>query len=239
MITTRQYGIIGDGRLARHLLHWFALKELPTRQWHRRGAMAEQPPEMFLQGVDLVIVAISDDAIETFIEEHPGLKAFVLVHCSGSLSTPLAFGAHFLQTFGDQRFPDAVYDDIPVVLDDDAPAFEMLFPELSNPVARIALADKAKYHALSVLACSGTQLLWQKLQKEFREMDIDPALARPLLMQSADAVLADPSLTVTGPFTRGDTKTMSRNLTALAGDPYAPVYQAFQGLFGDAIKRQS
>jgi len=25
----------------------------------------------------------------------------------------------------------------------------------------------------------------------------------------------------------------------LAGDPYAPVYQAFQGLFGDAIKRQS
>jgi len=25
----------------------------------------------------------------------------------------------------------------------------------------------------------------------------------------------------------------------LAGDSYAPVYQAFQGLFGDAIKRQS
>jgi hypothetical protein len=55
-------------------------------------------------------------------------------------------------------------------------------------------------------------------------------LRSPLLRQSAEAVLIDPALTITGPFSRGDTQTIKSHLSALEQDPYLSVYQAFEGI---------
>jgi len=33
-----QYGVIGNGRLARHLVHWFGSKGLRVLNWSRAGA---------------------------------------------------------------------------------------------------------------------------------------------------------------------------------------------------------
>jgi hypothetical protein len=225
------YGIVGNGRLARHLLHWFALKGIATQHWYRRGAMADQPPSQVLNAATTIILAINDDAIEPFIQENPGLEKFQLIHCSGSLVTPLAFGAHLLQTFGEALWPLASYEAIPLILDEAGPPTAQLFPSFENPVARIKAEDKAKYHALCVLACSGTQLLWQKIQLNFDELGLDPVLAKPLLQESAQAVLINPNLTLTGPFVRDDRQTIERNLEALGEDDFAEVYRAFLGLF--------
>ena len=40
-------------------------------------------------------------------------------------------------------------------------------------------------------------------------------------------LLADGRQALTGPFTRGDRATMAANLSALDGDPFQAVYQAF------------
>jgi predicted short-subunit dehydrogenase-like oxidoreductase (DUF2520 family) len=118
-----------------------------------------------------------------------------------------------------------------LILDEAGPPTAQLFPSFENPVARIKAEDKAKYHALCVLACSGTQLLWQKIQLNFDELGLDPVLAKPLLQESAQAVLINPNLTLTGPFVRDDRQTIERNLEALGEDDFAEVYRAFLGLF--------
>jgi|TARA_B110000240_G_scaffold82768_1_gene94317 predicted short-subunit dehydrogenase-like oxidoreductase (DUF2520 family) len=225
-----QYGVIGNGRLAKHLLHWFGAMGLRVRNWSRAVEGRAVPVEVQLEAADVILLAIKDDAIDDFILAHPSLQAKTLVHCSGALVSARAVGVHLLQTFGDTLMSPADYDRIPFVFESDAPAMQDLFPGFPNPVARIKKSDKAYYHALCVLACSGTQMLWQKIQTGFEFCGLDPTLAQPLLRQSADAVLADPRLTLTGPLSRGDTKTITGHLLALENDPYLQVYQAFEAL---------
>ncbi|MBT7886804.1 MAG: DUF2520 domain-containing protein [Gammaproteobacteria bacterium] len=225
-----QYGVIGNGRLARHLVHWFGSKGLRVLNWSRAAAGRVASVEAYLASADVILLAISDDAIDDFIVMHPDLQAAALVHCSGTLVSEHAVGVHLLQTFGDVLMTSADYDRIPFIVEADAAAILELFPAFPNPVARIQKSDKPYYHALCVLACSGTQMLWQKIQTGFESCGLDPKLAEPLLRQSARAVLADPSLIVTGPFSRGDTKTITAHLSALENDPYLSVYRAFEAL---------
>lgn len=226
-----QYGVIGNGRLARHLVYWFRNKGLQVLTWSRAAAGRGASVEADLAAADVILLAISDDAIDDFIMTHPELQAAALVHCSGALVSKYAVGIHLLQTFGDVLMTSADYDRIPFVVESEAAAILELFPGFPNPVARVKKSDKPYYHALCVLACSGTQMLWQKIQTGFEACGLDPAIAAPLLRQSAEAVLIDPALTLTGPFSRGDTQTIKSHLSALEQDPYLPVYQAFEGLY--------
>ncbi len=225
-----QYGVIGNGRLATHLVYWFRSKGLSVLNWSRAVEGRSASVETYLASADVILLAIKDDAIDDFVITHPDLRTKPLVHCSGALVSRYAVGVHLLQTFGDVLMTPADYDRIPFIVETDAIAILELFSAFPNPVARIKKSDKTYYHALCVLACSGTQMLWQKIQTGFESCGLDPALAEPLLRQAADAVLADPALSVTGPFSRGDTKTITAHLRALENDPYLSVYQAFEAL---------
>lgn len=225
-----QYGVIGNGRLATHLVYWFRSKGLRVLNWSRAVEGRSASVETYLASADVILLAIKDDAIDDFVITHPDLRTKPLVHCSGALVSRYAVGVHLLQTFGDVLMTPADYDRIPFIVETDAIAILELFSAFPNPVARIKKSDKTYYHALCVLACSGTQMLWQKIQTGFESCGLDPALAEPLLRQAADAVLADPALSVTGPFSRGDTKTITAHLRALENDPYLTVYQAFEAL---------
>ena len=61
------YLMIGNGRLAGHLSHYFSLEKIPHRRWHRRCG---SPLEEVLASATHVLVLISDDAIEPFIRRH-------------------------------------------------------------------------------------------------------------------------------------------------------------------------
>lgn len=225
-----QYGVIGNGRLAAHLLHWFRSKGLRVLNWSRAVEGRVASVETHLASADVILLAIKDDAIDDFVITHPDLRTKPLVHCSGALVSRYAVGVHLLQTFGDVLMTPADYDGIPFIVETDAVAILELFPGFPNPVARIQKSDKPYYHALCVLACSGTQMLWQKIQTGFESCGLEPALAEPLLRRSAEAVLMDPGLTITGPFSRRDTETIKTHLSALEHDPYLSVYQAFEAL---------
>ena len=224
-------GIVGDGRVARHFRHYFDLLGLSVCAWSRR-ATASSPPEA-LASCRTVLLLIRDAAIVPFIETWPALQEKRLVHCSGSLVTPAAQGAHPLMTFGPTLYELADYRAIPFVLDVGGTPFSDLFPDLPNPSFMIPAAERPYYHALCVMAGNFSTILWVKLFDELHQRYGMPAsAAHPYLARVAANVMADASHALTGPLTRGDAQAIAANLAAIEGDPFHAVYAAFSKVYG-------
>lgn len=221
------YLIIGNGRLARHLCHYFShIYPHNYRQWHRAMPLASLPRET--ERATHILLAISDKAIDDFIGEHLQDTTAIKIHFSGSLVTPHASGAHPLMTFGPDLYPIETYRSIPFIVDDGAPDFADLLPGLTNPHMRIKPAQKAKYHALCVMAGNFSCILWQKLFSSLEEEFGIPAEAADMfLRQQTENLLSNRNGALTGPLARGDKETLRRNLDALTGDPFESIYEAF------------
>lgn len=229
---TTPLGIVGDGRVARHFHHYFNLLGLPVRTWSRR-ASSSSPADSLAQ-CGTVLLLIRDEAIVPFIEAWPRLRAMRLVHCSGSLVTPLAAGAHPLMTFGPALYELADYQSVPFVLDDGHAARTVaeLLPGLPNPSYVIPAADRPYYHALSVMAGNFSTMLWLKLGDELEtRFGIPASAAHPYLAQMAANIAAEGRKALTGPLVRGDRQAVAANLKALEGDPFHAVYAAFTRVY--------
>lgn len=225
--TAARYGIIGDGRVAWHMAHYFDLLGLPHVDWSRRSA-GNVSPSVTLTPCDVVLVLVSDAAIEAFLTANDELREKTLIHFSGSLITPLAKGMHPLTTFGADLYDRVTYESIPFVCEEGEPRFEDVFPELVNPRYTIAADLKPLYHSLAVMAGNFTMLLWRKVFHTFEEqLQLPPGVALPYLRQVAANLEKAPDMASTGPITRGDRDTIRANLAALATDPYRDVYVAF------------
>lgn len=227
-------GIVGDGRVARHFLHYLTLLGLPVRTWSRRGSSG--PPTEALVDCETVLLLVRDDAIVPFIEAWPALRRKRLVHCAGSVVTPLAAGAHPLMAFGPHLYDLDTYRSIPFILDAGGASLGELIPGLPNASFTIPAAQRPYYHALCVLAGNVSTLLWQKLFSELQERyGIPSSAAAPYLAQTTSNLLADANGALTGPLARGDKATVAANLKALEGDPFHAVYLAV----AQAVDRRS
>jgi 2-dehydropantoate 2-reductase len=224
------YGIIGDGRVAQHMAHYFRMREIPFKVWSRK--LSAMPVDLELLEQDVLLLLLRDSAIENFIEQNPDLQQKTLVHFSGSLVTDKAFGAHPLMTFGKDLYDLETYERIPFICEagrnEGDLEFQTLFPRLKNPSHPIHISDKARYHALCVMSQNFTTLLWQKFFRELpASFQIDAEAGKPILEQTLINLLKDPSSGLTGPIARGDAKTIKANLESLRDDPYHDVYEAF------------
>ncbi len=220
------FGLVGNGRVARHFLHYFNLLGFSVRAWSRRSEVPA-PPDA-LAACRTVLILIPDAAVVPFIEAWPDLRSKRLVHCSGSLVTPVAEAAHPLMSFGPELYTLADYQAIPFVLDAGGTLFADLLPGLPNPSFSIPAADRPYYHTLCVMAGNFSTLLWAKLFDELQQrFDIPPSAAYPYLARVTANVMADAGRALTGPLSRGDSDTMASNLRTLDGDPFQAVYAAF------------
>jgi hypothetical protein len=225
--------LIGDGRLARHLSLYFKQLELPFVAWSRRAFAAGGSPALstLIDEGTRALLAISDDAIEPFIQSHPELERATRVHFSGSRVTPLAHGAHPLFSFAATLYERDTYERIPFILDEGSPPLADLIPGLPNPEAFIAPGLRSRYHALCVLAGNFTTILWRKLFFELEwQLDLPREQALPYL-ESTLRGLTGPGVPLSGPLARGDRGTIEKNLQALEGDPFEGVYRAFVSAF--------
>lgn len=221
--------LIGRGRLARHLHHYLSSLNLQVKQWHRQSP---EPLETLLPGCSHVLLAIQDSAIETFVAQHPQLQNRTLVHFSGSLQTPLAWGCHPLMSFSQQLYSPQEYGEIHFIVDQGAPPFEQLLPGLPNPHHFMEPSLKARYHAECVLSGNFTSMLWSHFFEVLEaRLGLPRSAALPYLRRIA-ANLESESSPLTGPLARGDRETVRRNLEALEGDPYQGVYSSFVSAFG-------
>ncbi len=220
------YLLIGNGCLANHFKHYFRLLDLPFSSWHRAlplTALAEAQ-----QAASTILVLIRDDAIETFIQTHLQNTKAHIVHCSGSLITDLAVGAHPLTTFNQGEYSLEKYQQFGFVIDDDAPPFNVILPGVPNAHVRLPKQQKMLYHALCAMAGNFSCLLWQKflstLQNQF---NIPEEIALPYLKQQTDNLITHAATALTGPLVRGDTQTLEKHLIALKDDPFHAIYQQF------------
>ena len=221
-----QYLIIGNGRLARHLCFYFSQLHIAYHSWHR--SMPVDLLHARKATATHILLPIKDAAIDPFVEEHLRYTQAVKVHFSGALVSGQAWGAHPLMTFGPDLYPAEKYRGIPFVIDEEAPDFSELLPGLNNPHMRLPVKDKAKYHALCVMAANFSCLLWQKLFSTLEsDFGIPAQTADMFLQQQTENLLTDYRSALTGPLARGDTETIERNLKALDGDPFQNIYAAF------------
>ena len=222
-----EYTIIGNGRLAKHLCHYFSLIKIEFSHWY-----IEQEHDLLsnvLSDSDIVLLAISDDSIETFIEsEKELLKDKMLIHFSGALVTDKAIGCHPLMTFSDELYDLELYISILFCLDEGSPEFNVLFPKLPNPHIVIPNGLKPYYHSLCVLANNFTCILWQKFYDEMIEnFGAEPKNLDNFLKRTTSNILNGYKTCLTGPLVRNDKDTIRKNLSSLNLDPFKKVYQSF------------
>jgi len=218
----RKYLIIGHGRLASHLANYFQLLEIPYVIWSRsdsKEALLDLIPH-----AKKILIAIKDDAIEGFINEHQ-LPHDKTIHFSGSLSTPLATRLHPLMTFTNSMYSLNEYQNIPFVGEINSPPLSQMIPEFENPYYVISSEQASLYHALCVLAGNGTIVLWQSIFKSFeKELHLPKEVLVPYLLQITKNLVDHPETALTGPWVRNDQLTISKNQKSLAGTPLSSAY---------------
>jgi hypothetical protein len=220
--------VVGNGRLARHLRRYFELEALPYCAWSRKSS---ENLSHLIASSSHVLLAISDNAIEPFITEHPELSLKQVVHFSGSKVIQGAPSAHPLMTFTADAFYDReTYRKIPFILEKNRTPLERLLPGLANPSFEIEADKKGLYHALCTLSGNFTVLLWEKVFADFEsKLGLPKSALEPYLRQVTENLVHAPSgkTVLTGPLVRGDNQTIEKHLHELNNDPYRDVYMAF------------
>lgn len=244
---TTSYLIIGSGRVARHLLHYFHLlkesqhltdsskrseaQELPSwtlDSWDR----AQDPLALArkIEAADHILLAISDDALENFyLKNIDGLDK-ICVHFSGAKQIPNTIAAHPLMTFGHDLYDLSFYQRIHFIMTG-ADDLQEAIPAFNNSSSVLFSAEKAKYHALCVMGGNFTNLLISKMLQEFEAYDIPLEASRLYIDAVVENVFADRGHSLTGPLARKDLQTINANLNALKSDPYEEIYASFVNAF--------
>jgi predicted short-subunit dehydrogenase-like oxidoreductase (DUF2520 family) len=228
--------IIGDGKMAHHLRHYFSLLGLGYATWSRKENSSADLLKMTPRDGP-VLLAIRDGALEGFIQEfRESFAHCTLVHFSGALEIAGAFSAHPLMTFGPEFYTLELYRSIPFVLGS-TKSLPELIPGLDNVFYNIDPAKKSYYHALCVVGGNYTTFLWSEFLKR---METDLGIARehliPYLSQSTENVSRFGEHALTGPLVRRDTATLKENMRALEGTPLLDLYRAFIHAFGPDIE---
>lgn len=208
-----KYLIVGSGRLAKHLAHYFSLVGISYQVWSRK--QSPQALHELLQNKPTVLLAISDDALEKFFNQHLLGKNLKTIHFSGALHLNQMISCHPLMTFGTDLFDISVYRKIFFAVTG-IKNLQEIFPQLPNSSFALDPEQKPLYHAICVLSAAGAQKIWSQSESMLQNLGIPKEAFRPYVKQIADNYLLAGPHALTGPWARHDEKTIERNLKALS-----------------------
>lgn len=219
------YLIVGNGKLSKHFQHYFKLKSISYKIFTRNSKEAFQS---LAQNSKRILVLINDDELLQFIKSNKkkSLQDKIWIHCSGSLSTPLAESAHPLMTFTDQLYDLEFYESIVFITEQNKKDFKELFPELNNKSYKINSEEKEFYHAMCVISGNFTTILW-KIFFDYLESKNIPQASAHNYLKAVTKNLIENSNPLTGPIQRNDKKLIHRHLQILNGSPLQNVYKSF------------
>jgi predicted short-subunit dehydrogenase-like oxidoreductase (DUF2520 family) len=239
-------GIVGAGAVgtalgvALHLAGW-PVKAVASRDPARRerfkslvdGSRAFAEATALLDEVELVIVAVPDDAIPAVAG---GLRMYsgqAMVHTSGALDAAVLAPAmaagtqigsfHPLVAFADTERAVAALRGATVAIEGDEQLMDLLgrMAEAVGAVpVRLAPGSKSAYHAAAVLAAGGFVALLDAIAELGRVAGLDEqgslAIYGPLIEQTlGNARALGVRAALTGPITRGDRGTLESHLRTL------------------------
>lgn len=233
----QRVALIGAGKVARQMGRWMRSSGVEiTQVYNRTFSEAENLAGLVgataisdlseIADVQMVIIAVSDDAIAAVSAAMPAVDA-VVVHTSGTrpiedLNQHVRCGVFYpLQTFTDDVEVD--FRQVPVCIEGVDPETEELlrvccltwgaFPYILNSSQREVL------HVAAVIANNFANHLWGKSFELLNKSEIEPDILFPLMMETVQkAIHADPHSVQTGPAVRGDKKTIERHLQKLKSD---------------------
>lgn len=218
------YLLIGSGRVARHLAHYFNLLNISFSSWDR-----SQDPHALGRKVSQathILLALSDSALEGFFRQHLAGHDKVFVQFSGAHHFNDMISAHPLMTFGPELYDLDFYQKIHFTLTGCGSLAQAL-PGLPNGYTVLPAEQKALYHAYCVLGGNFVTLLTAKMISGFADLNIPPEAAKVYSQKIIENTFANPQTALTGPLVRKDASTVNANLNSLINDPYYGVYQAF------------
>ena len=197
-----------------------------------RRAFAD--PEPILDEVELIILAVPDDAIAPLAGSLRMYSGQAMIHTSGALGAEVlaaAMGAgtqigafHPLVSFADTERAVAALHGATVAIegDDDLAAMLADMAEAigATPV-RLAAGSKAAYHAAAVLAAGGFVALLDAIAELGRVAGLDEAGSLAIYGPLIEGTLGNARAlgiraALTGPMTRGDVGTLEKHLATLA-----------------------
>jgi hypothetical protein len=224
--------LFGAGRLGRSLAPYFRFLGCETTLIDRRAAATDRGEVIALIGeADIVAAALPDDSLAPW---HDAWKETIgarpAVHFSGTARVPGMIAYHPLYSFSGAEVQPAVMRTIIIARERGDPPFSSHIPTLPNPEIEIAAQDRARYHALAVLAGNFPAFVWNMTAAAYREQFPElPADALATYFTGlVDRFREDPVNSFTGPVARRDAGTVQANLAALKHAPkLEALYLAF------------
>ena len=228
--------IIGAGNVATHLAGAFvnAGKEI-VQIFSRNLYSAEElsakcgavPINDILEvtnDVDLIVIAVSDDALEEVVKKLPVGNTLV-VHTSGSVSMDVlkpygdSIGVFYpLQTFSKDR--QVSFNQVPLCLEADSvenlEVLKSLAISLTDHIYFIDSFQRKKLHLAAVFACNFPNFLYSIAEDLLDENGLSFEMMKPLIIETAEKAKAiSPSKAQTGPAFREDQKIIDSHLQML------------------------
>ena len=223
--------IVGRGRVATQLIHFFESRNLPFSNWCRssenfQGQNHEELLSLFSKATR-VLLPVSDKSISEFIDQHEAqLAGKLLVHFSAAHKDQRALGFHPLGSFTlDQKvdFSKVYFQGI-----HHESLFREALPMFSNPYTQLSESDMQLYHALCVYGGNFSAILWKNFFEKMQYMGVPREALNSYVQNITNNVLANPEKAVTGPLVRGDQATIEKNLKALEHEPKLhAIYESF------------
>lgn len=231
--------LLGYGNVGQHLYKVLeAAKNVTVVQVYSRTKYKpfKTPQTQDLQKLveaDLYIIAIPDDALETFSKSLPFKDRFV-VHTSGGanikvLSNKNRRGVFYpLQTFSKNTEVD--FNSIPICLEaenkTDLGLLKKLGACISEKVVEISSDEREHMHVAAVFVNNFTNHLYHIAETITAENTLDFDLLKPLIAETAKKIKnLSPGEAQTGPAKRKDKKTIEKHLKLLEGNRYQDLYK--------------
>lgn len=198
------------------------------------GARAFAEAQALIEEVELIMVAVPDDAIEPLARSVRLYSGQAMVHTSGALGAEVlepamaagtqVGGFHPLVAFADTERAVAALRGATVAVEGDDQLASMLADMAdaigAHPV-RLAPGSKGAYHAAAVLAAGGFVALLDAIAELGRVAGLDEAGALAIYGPLIEGTLGNArslgiQAALTGPMTRGDVGTLDAHLDILA-----------------------
>lgn len=252
-------GIVGAGAVGTALgvaldragwrIHAVASRDAGRRERFRSlvpgvRAFSDAPP--LVEEVELIILAVPDDAIPIVAGELHMYSGQAMIHTSGllgaeALAPAMAAGTqvgsfHPLVAFADLERAVAALHGATIAIEGDDQLVDLLArmaEAVGGVPARLAPGAKPAYHAAAVLAAGGFDALLDAIAELGRVAGLDEAGSLAIYGSLIEQTLGNArslgiAAALTGPMTRGDRGSVGLHLAALAAHAPAvlPVYQA-------------
>ncbi|EOR06714.1 DUF2520 domain-containing protein [Acinetobacter sp. ANC 3926] len=251
--------LIGAGRVATHLAKALQLQhqivQIFSRNLQHAQTLADQVNAQAIDDVqqldaqtDLVIIAVSDQAIHSVIDSiAPYLTENLIVHTSGSTALSLLEQRHPragvfypLQTFSLER--DVNWVDTPLFVEaaqqEDLTLLTDLANSLSQRVYQYSSRQRLALHLAAVFACNFSNYCYDMAKQVADAEQVDFSLLYPLILETANKATAnDPKDMQTGPAMRGDQNILSMHSQLLADSHRSDLQNIYRLISESILKR--